>query len=50
MVLLDRREIGGGGMDGNTVVALVVRRAELYKDTMRGAAGRERGMGTLVVG
>ena len=33
-------------MDGNTVVALVVRRAELYKDTMRGAAGRERGMGT----
>ena len=31
------------GMDGNTVAALVVRRAELDRDTVNSAAGRERG-------
>ena len=40
MVLLDGREVGGGGMDGNTVVVLLVGRAELEKDTIA-ATGRE---------
>ncbi len=41
MVLLGGREVDR--MDGNTVAALVVGRAELDRDTVRGAAGRERG-------
>ena len=40
MVLLDVREVDG--MDGNMMV-LLVGGEELNKDTVRGAAGRERG-------
>ena len=41
VVQLGGREVDG--MDGNTVAALVVRRAELDRDTVNSAAGRERG-------
>ena len=40
MVLLDGREVDG--MDEN-MVALLEGRAELDRDTVRGAAGRKRG-------
>ena len=41
MVQLGGREVDE--MDGNTLAALVVGRAELDRDTVRDAAGRERG-------
>ncbi len=41
VVLLGEREVDG--MDGNTLGALVVGRAELDRDTVNSAAGRERG-------
>ena len=41
VVLLGGREVDE--MGGNTLAALVVGRAELDRDTVRGAAGRERG-------